>query len=75
MIDQQTDPQVIRERWITDRIAEFQADPAARDRAIATICYDFEQVTHYVGEMVTMIRTEGLGGLLKAAMGAMRNGR
>ena len=56
-------------------MSQFAADPAMRDRAIASILYDSLMLSEAVGEMVGAVRKEGLGGLLRAAMGAVKNGR
>jgi hypothetical protein len=64
-----------REEWISARVAEFAADPATRDRALAMILFDSLTLRESVGQMMATIQKEGLGGLLRAAMGAMKNGK
>ena len=64
-----------REEWVAARVSEFKTDPATRDRAIAYLLHDSLILNHYLGELTSRVRQEGLGGVLKALMGAMRNGR
>jgi hypothetical protein len=71
---EQQDAVATREAWIQARMAEFKADPAMRDRAIASILYDSLTLAQGIQEMTATVKREGLGGLFKAAVGAMRNG-
>lgn len=78
-VDQQiTDPATLaaiqKEAWINARCEEFAANPVNRDRAIATILYDSMMLMQSVGEMMQIVQREGLGGLIKAAMGGLKNG-
>ena len=70
----QAQQQAIREAWIEARVSEFANDPGMRDRALASILYDSLLLGQTVGEMMQIVRGQGLGGLIKAAMGAMKNG-
>lgn len=65
-------PQAVREAWIEARVAEFAVDPALRDRALASILYDSLMLAQAVGELSGIVRTQGIGGLIKAVMS---NGR
>lgn len=69
MIEAQTETDV-RKQWIAERMAEFEADPAERDRAIATILYGSMMLDERLSELVVQVRKEGLGGVLKALAGA-----
>lgn len=75
MIEQQTqtDP---RRQWIDERVAEFGADPAKRDEAIATILYGSMMLDERLTELVMQVRKEGLGGVMKAlASAAFKGGK
>ena len=75
MIEAQTQTEVDPRRvWIDERVAEFKADPAKRDEAIATILYGSMMLDERLSELAGAVKKEGLGGVLKALMGAMRNG-
>jgi hypothetical protein len=47
---------------------EFEADPKARDRAIATVLYESMMLGQTFGEIATTVKQGGIGGLLKAVM-------
>jgi len=66
------DANAIRELWIADRIREFDENPVMRDRAIAIILFDSMMLHEQFEEMATMVRKEGLGGMIKALMGGLK---
>lgn len=61
-----------KEAWIVARCEEFAAQPENRDRALALILYDSMMLQETVGEMMGLVKREGLGGLVKALMGGMK---
>jgi hypothetical protein len=64
-----------RKEWIEARMSEFAADPAMRDRALATILCDFMLMSESFQTLAGAVQKEGLGGLLKAAGGALMKGK
>lgn len=72
MIEQEQSPAAIREAWIQARVEEFAADPRMRDRAIATLLYDFLTTANAIQSMAATVKEQGLGGLMKMMMS---NGR
>ena len=71
----QAQAQAVRKAWIDQQVADFATDPSLRERAIASILYDSLMLAQTVAEMMQIVRGEGVGGLLKGAMGAIRNGK
>ena len=61
-------PQAVREQWIQERMAEFAADPAMRDRALAMLLHDSLRFYETIEQMSAKVRNEGMGGLIKAVM-------
>lgn len=64
-VEQQVD---VREAWIAQRVAEFEADPRARDRAIAIILWDSLKLNEMMNELASRVREGGVGGLIKGLM-------
>lgn len=64
-VEQQVD---LREEWIRQRMAEFEADPAQRDRAIAIILWDSLKLNEMMNELASKVREGGVGGLIKGLM-------
>lgn len=64
-----------RNAWIEARVAEFEADPAMRDRAIATILCDFMLMSESFQTLAGAVQKEGLGGLIKAVGGGLLKGK
>lgn len=63
-----------REEWIRTRMSEFATDAKNRDRALAMLLHDSLTMQQAFGQIANVAKKEGLGGMIKAVMGAM-NGR
>ncbi len=69
------EPLLGSEEWVQARMAQFSADPAMRDRALAMVLMNSLMLAQGLGAMTEAVRKEGIGGLLKAAMsGGKKNG-